>query len=198
MKVTIENININVTGNLSDDMSDEEFFHFCTQNRDLRIERDCNRLIYIMAPTAFDTGGFNSDINAELNLWNRKNKNGKVFDSSTGFTLPDRAVFSPDAAWISNEKISKLTKEQRNIFAPVCPDFIIELKSKSDTIPELQNKMLKWIENGCTLAWLLIPEKEEAHIYRSDGSIEIVKGFNKKLSGENMLPGFELDLSILK
>ena len=198
MKVTIENININVTGNLSDDISDEEFFHFCTQNRDLRIERDCNRLIYIMAPTAFDTGGFNSDINAELNLWNRKNKNGKVFDSSTGFTLPDRAVFSPDAAWISNEKISKLTKEQRNIFAPVCPDFIIELKSKSDTIPELQNKMLKWIENGCTLAWLLIPEKEEAHIYRSDGSIEIVKGFNKKLSGEDILPGFQLDLSILK
>ena len=198
MKVTIENININVTGNLSDDMSDTEFFHFCTQNRDLRIERDSNRQIYIMAPTGFETGGFNSDINAELNFWNRKNKTGKVFDSSTGFTLPDRAVFSPDAAWISNEKISKLTKEQRNIFAPVCPDFIIELKSKSDTIPELQNKMLKWIENGSKLAWLLIPEKEEAHIYRSNGNIEIVKGFNKKLSGENILPGFELDLSILK
>ena len=198
MKVTIENININVTGNLSDDMSDKEFFHFCTQNRDLRIERDSNRQIYIMAPTGFETGGFNSDINAELNFWNRKNKTGKVFDSSTGFTLPDRAVFSPDAAWISNEKISKLTKEQRNIFAPICPDFIIELKSKSDTIPELQNKMLKWIENGCKLAWLLIPEKEEAHIYRSNGNIEIVKGFNKKLSGENILPGFELDLSILK
>ncbi len=198
MKVTIENININVTGNLSDDMSDEEFFHFCTQNRDLRIERDSNRQIYIMAPTGFETGGFNSDINAELNFWNRKNKNGKVFDSSTGFTLPDRAVFSPDAAWISNEKISKLTKEQRKIFAPVCPDFIVELKSKSDTIPELQNKMLKWIENGCALAWLLIPEKEEVHIYRGDGSIEIVKGFNKKLSGENILPGFQLDLSILK
>ena len=198
MKVTIENININVTGNLSDDMSDTEFFHFCTQNRDLRIERDSNRQIYIMAPTGFETGGFNSDINAELNFWNRKNKTGKVFDSSTGFTLPDRAVFSPDAAWISNEKISKLTKEQRNIFAPICPDFVIELKSKSDTIPELQNKMLKWIENGCKLAWLLIPEKEEAHIYRSNGNIEIVKGFNKKLSGENILPGFELDLSILK
>ena len=198
MKVTIENININVTGNLSDDMSDKEFFHFCTQNRDLRIERDSNRQIYIMAPTGFETGGFNSDINAELNFWNRKNKTGKVFDSSTGFTLPDLAVFSPDAAWISNEKISKLTKEQRNIFAPVCPDFVIELKSKSDTIPELQNKMLKWIENGCKLAWLLIPEKEEAHIYRSNGNIEIVKGFNKKLSGENILPGFELDLSILK
>jgi Uma2 family endonuclease len=198
MKVTIENININVTGNLSDDMTDEEFFHFCTQNRDLRIERDSNRQIYIMAPTGFETGGFNSDINAELNFWNRKNKNGKVFDSSTGFTLPDRAVFSPDAAWISNEKILTLTKEQRKIFAPVCPDFIIELKSKSDTIPELQNKMLKWIENGCALAWLLIPEKEEAHIYRGDGSIEIVKGFNKKLSGENILPGFQLDLSILK
>jgi len=198
MKVTIENININVTGNLSDDMSDDEFFHFCTQNRDLRIERDANRQIYIMPPTGLDTGAFNADINTDLSIWNRINKNGKVFDSSTGFTLPDRAVFSPDAAWISNEKISKLTKEERKIFAPVCPDFIVELKSKSDTIPELQNKMLKWMENGCALAWLLIPEKEEAHIYRSDGSIEIVKGFNKKLSGENILPGFKLDLSILK
>ena len=198
MKVTIENININVTGNLSDDMSDTEFFHFCTQNRDLRIERDSNRQIYIMAPTGFETGNFNADITTDLTNWNRINKNGKVFDSSTGFTLPDRAVFSPDAAWISNEKISKLTKEQRNIFAPICPDFIIELKSKSDTIPELQNKMLKWIENGCKLAWLLITEKEEAHIYCSNGNIEIVKGFNKKLSGENILPGFELDLSILK
>ena len=198
MKVTIENININVTGNLSDDMTDEEFFHFCTQNRNLRIERDANGQIYIMPPTGLDTGAFNSDINTDLSIWNRKNKTGKVFDSSTGFTLPDRAVFSPDAAWISNEKISKLTKEQRNIFAPICPDFVIELKSKSDTIPELQNKMLKWIENGCKLAWLLIPEKEEAHIYRSNGNIEIVKGFNKKLSGENILPGFELDLSILK
>ncbi len=198
MKVTIENININVTGNLSDDMTDEEFFHFCTQNRDLRIERDASRQIYIMPPTGLNTGASNADINTDLTNWNRKNRNGKVFDSSTGFTLPDRAVFSPDAAWISNEKISKLTKEQRNIFAPVCPDFIIELKSKSDAIPELQNKMLKWIENGCKLAWLLIPEKEEAHIYRNDGSIEIVKGFNNKLSGENILPGFELDLSILK
>lgn len=198
MKVIIENFNLHVTGNLSDDMSDEEFFHFCSQNRDLKIERDSNRQIYIMAPTGFETGNFNADIITDLTNWNRINKNGKVFDSSTGFTLPDRAVFSPDTAWISNEKISTLTKEQRKIFAPICPDFIIELKSKSDAIPELQNKMLKWIENGCKLAWLLIPEKEEAHIYRNNGSIEIVKGFNKKLSGENLLPDFELDLSTLK
>lgn len=198
MKVTIENIKINITGNLSDDMLDEEFFHFCTENSDLRIERDSNRQIYIMAPTGIEIGGFNSDINTELNLWNRKNKTGKVFDSSKGFTLSDHAVFSPDAAWISNEKIKELTKEQKKVFAPVCPNFIIELKSPSDTVQQLQNKMQKWIQNGCELAWLIIPEKEETHIYRADGNIEIVKGFNKKISDENVLTGFELDLNILK
>jgi len=198
MKVSIENININVTGSLSDGMSDKEFFHFCTENRDLRIERDANRQIYIMAPIGFETGNFNADITTDLTNWNRKNKSGKVFDSSTGFTLPDRAVFSPDAAWVCNDRILKLTKEQKKVFAPVCPNFVIELKSPSDNIPDLQNKMLKWIENGCQLAWLIIPEKEEAYIYRADGSIEIVKGFNKKLSGENILPEFELDLSLLK
>jgi Uma2 family endonuclease len=197
MKLSIENINIELNGTLSDHMSDDEFFHFCTENRDLRIERDHNRQIYIMAPTCFETGNFNSDINAELNFWNRKLKNGKVFDSSTGFTLPDKAVFSPDAAWIRNDRMLNLTKGEKKKFAHVCPNFIIELKSPSDTIIQLKNKMLKWMENGCELAWLINPEQQEAHIYRSNGSIEIIQGFDKKLSGENVLPGFELDLKLL-
>jgi len=198
MKVTIENINLEVNGILSDDMSEDEFFHFCTENRDLRIERDNKGQIYIMAPTSFETGNFNADIITDLNIWNRKTKSGKVFDSSTGFTLPDKAVFSPDASWVSLERASKLNDSDKKKFAPVCPNFVIELKSNSDSINQLKSKMLKWIENGCELAWLINPEKKEAIIYRNNGSIEIVKGFQNKLSGENTLPGFELDLQIFQ
>ena len=197
MKVTIENINLEVNGILTDDMTEDEFFHFCNENRNLRIERDHTGQIYIMAPTSFETGSFNADITTELNLWNRKNRLGFVFDSSTGFTLSDKAVFSPDASWLSLEKASKLSENDKKKFAPVCPNFVIELKSKSDSTSQLQSKMLKWIENGCQLAWLINPEKEELLIYRSNGSIEIIKGFHNKLSGKNILPEFELDLQLL-
>ena len=198
MKFLSNDIDIEVKGDRNDSMSDEEFFNFCVQNRDLRIERDCNKQIYIMAPTGFETSNFNADIVTDLNVWNRKKKKGKVSDSSGGFFLPDGSMLSPDASWTSNEKLSTVTKKQIKQFLPVCPNFIIELKSQSDSIRYLKNKMLKWIENGCELAWLIIPEKQEAHIYRSNGSIEIIKGFDKKISGENILPGFELNLSMLK
>ena len=194
----MENFVADVKGFLHDDMSDEDFFNFCQQNRDLRLERDSNKQIYIMAPTGFYRGAFNSDIITELNIWNRKSKTGKVFESNTGFTLPDGAVFSPDAAWISNEKISLLSEEDKNKFAPVCPNFIIEFKSTSDNIKQLKNKMLKWIENGTSLAWLIDPVSKQVFIYRSDNSIAVVQGFTNKLSGENILPGFELDLQILQ
>jgi len=122
---------------------------------------------------------------------------GECFESSTGYTLPDNSVCSPDASWMPAAKWAAIPKKERQKHTNICPDFIIELKSKTDSIRYLKNKMLKWIENGCQLAWLIIPEKEEAHIYRVDGSIEIVKGFNKKLSGENILTLFTLDLRIL-
>ncbi|MEO7767141.1 MAG: Uma2 family endonuclease [Ferruginibacter sp.] len=197
MKLQIDNFNVDLKG-LHDNMSDEEFFNFCQQNPDLRMERDHNKQIYIMAPTGFYTGNFNTDIITELNLWNRKSKIGKVFDSSTGFTLPDGAVFSPDASWVSNEKISLLTVEEKNKFAPVCPDFVIELKSPSDNLKKIKNKMLKWIENGARLAWLIDPAGKQVFIYREDGSIAVTQGFANKLSGENVLPGFELDLQLLQ
>jgi Uma2 family endonuclease len=198
MKLQIENFNADVKGFPHDDMSDEEFFNFCQQNHDLRLERDSNKQIYIMAPTGFYTGSFNSGIIGELYLWNRKSKKGKVFESNTGFTLPDGAVFSPDAAWVSNEKISLLTEEEKNKFAPVCPNFVIELKSPSDNLKQLKSKMLKWIENGASLGWLIDPGNKQVFIYRADNSISIIQGFNNKLSGENILPGFELDLQILQ
>jgi len=198
MKLQIENFIADVKGSLHDGMSDEELFNFCAQNKNLKIERDHNKQIFIMAPTGFYTGKFNTNIITELSNWNRKSKTGEVFDSSTGFLLPDEAIFSPDASWVSNEKISLLTEEEKNRFAPLCPNFIIELKSQSDRINLLKNKMLKWIENGARLAWLIDPSNKQVFIYREDGSVEIINGFHNKLSGETILPGFELDLQILR
>lgn len=198
MRFLHEDIDLELKGRLSDDMSDKEFFSFCTQNDNQRIERDENGQIFIMAPVGLEGGKQNGIIFGELYLWVKSNKNGICFDSSTGFTLPDKSVRSPDASWIPNDKWSIVSQKDRKTFAAICPDFVIELKSNTDSLRYLKGKMLKWIENGCQLAWLIIPEKEEAHIYRADGSIEIKKGFQQKLLGENILPGFEFDLSSLK
>jgi Uma2 family endonuclease len=197
MKFINSEIDIEVRGDKNDGMTDEEFFIFCVENRDLRIERDCNRQIYITAPVNLEGGNRNGKIFGYLFAWNLANQLGECFESSTGYTLPDNSVSSPDASWMPAAKWAAIPKKERQKHTNICPDFIIELKSKTDSIRYLKNKMLKWIENGCQLAWLIIPEKEEAHIYRVDGSIEIVKGFNKKLSGENILTLFTLDLRIL-
>lgn len=198
MKFSVENITLELNGSFSDEMSDEEFFNFCEQNRDLQIERDANKQIFIMAPVNSLGGSQNFNIALSLGKWNEKNASGICFDSSTGFTLPDGSVFSPDASWMPIEKWNSLPKTEQLKFAAVCPDFIIELKSTSDNIKDLKNKMQKWIENGTQLAWLINAEAQQTIIYKADGSIEIVDGFDKKLSGENVLIDFEFDLSILK
>lgn len=184
-------------GTLSDGMSDKEFYDFCQQNELLHIERDENKQIIIMSPTNANTGIKNGDIFLELGIWNRKNKSGVCFDSSTGFTLPDDSVRSPDASWLVMAKWNQLSENEKNEFPHICPDFVIELKSPSDNLKYLKNKMQKWIENGCSLAWLINPENKTVFIYRNDGTIDKITGFNKTLFGEDVLPGFELDLSIL-
>ncbi len=198
MKFINSDIDIEVRGDRNDEMTDKEFFNFCIQNRDLRIERDENGQIFIMAPVNVEGGNQNGKIFGYLFAWNIIKQTGECFDSSTGYTLPDNSVRSPDASWMPLAKWNAIPKEERQKHSHICPNFVVELKSKSDSLRYLKNKMLKWIENGCELAWLIIPEKQEAHIYRSNGSIEIIQGFDKKLSGENILPGFEFDLSMLK
>ncbi len=198
MKFLHEEIQIELKGKLSDDMTDEEFYNFCVQNDNQRIERDENGQIYIMAPVNLEGGNQNGKIFGNLFTWNNIEKKGECIDSSTGYTLPDNSVRSPDASWMPLAKWNAISKKERQKHTNICPDFVVELKSKTDSLLYLKSKMLKWIENGSQLAWLIIPEKEETHIYRADGSIEIIKGFTKKLSGENILPGFLLDLSILK
>ena len=179
-------------------MTDDEFFHFCQQNRDLRIERTCNGEVILMSPTGSKTGMRNSEINFQLKAWNKQHQRGIVFDSSTGFKLPSGAERSPDASWVSREKWEALSGEEQDKFAPVCPEFVIELKSPSDLLQTLQAKMEVWMRNGCQLAWLIHPELETVFIYRADGTRDELHGLGRRVSGEDVLPGFELELAALR
>ncbi len=182
---------------ITNQLNDEEFFRFCVENSDLRIERSSNLEIIIMSPTSSLSGKINTEIIRQLSNWNVHEKKGEVFDSSTGFTLPDRSVFSPDASWVSDAKWNALSEEQKNSFSPVCPEFIIEIRSKSDSLPEMQKKMNKWIMNGCRLGWLIDPLDKQVHLYRPDQSPEIIDGFAQPVQATLPVEGFVLDLSFL-
>ncbi|MEO8150736.1 MAG: Uma2 family endonuclease, partial [Bacteroidia bacterium] len=146
-------------------MTEEEFYIFCHENRDLRIERDANQNIIIMSPTKRKTGRFNAAIIAQLYNWSEKFENGYVYDSSTAFRLNNNAVRSPDAAWIAKENLRKDESDDTKEFEEGAPDFVIELKSKSDTVKGLQLKMEEYIANGVKLGYLIIPELEKVYIY---------------------------------
>lgn len=179
-------------------MSDDEFFSFCQANPDLNIERNAQREIIIMSPTGSNSGSINAGICFQLYQWNDKHNLGITFDSSTGFTLPDQSVKSPDAAWLSLEKWQKLSEEEQEKFAPVCPEFVIELKSKNDRLDDLQEKMKSWIENGAQLAWLIDPESKTVYIYQPEQKVQIYQSFDQALSAEPVLSGFALDFGKLR
>ncbi|MDJ0579159.1 Uma2 family endonuclease [Crocosphaera sp.] len=177
-------------------MTDEQFFQLCQDNRDLRFERNSNGDILIMPPTGGETSNKNSSINYQLYAWNLQNKLGITFDSSTGFKLPNKADRSPDASWIPLEKWNNLTPQQRQKFLPLCPDFVIELRSPSDSLKTLQNKMKEYLENGTKLGWLISPKTKQVEIYRQGKEVEILDN-PKTLSGEDILPDFVLDLELI-
>lgn len=177
--------------------TDDELFAFCQKNPELNIERDKHLNLIIMSPSGSLSDHFSHLISTELEIWNRNKKLGIVFGSSSGFTLPDGSMKSPDTAWVSTEQWNKLSREQKLKFAPVCPEFVVEVKSPSDSLKELKNKMTEWMNNGVKLAWLIDTEERKAYIY--EGSTEqTVDHFDTKLSGGTVLPGFEFDLSALK
>ncbi|MEL6626248.1 MAG: Uma2 family endonuclease, partial [Bacteroidota bacterium] len=173
----------------------EDFFLFCQEMRDYHIERKADGTILIMDPSSSETGNLNSEVSTELNLWNRQTRKGKTFDSSTGFTLPNDAVRAPDASWIELKRWLELPREERERFAHISPDFVIEIRSKSDRTSILKEKMQEYIENGVRLAWLIDPQREAVWIYRKDGSVDKVTSFDQVLSGEDVLEGFALTLS---
>ncbi|MEH2318681.1 Uma2 family endonuclease [Nostoc sp.] len=175
------------------DLTDEQFFQMCQKNRDYQFERTASGELLIMPPTGSDTGNRNFDIVVELGIWNKQTKLGKGFDSSTGFTLPNGAERSPDVSWVKIERWNALTPEQQEKFAPICPDFVVELRSRTDSLKELQEKMREYIENGTQLGWLIERKNKRVEIYRPGKNVEILDN-PTSLSGENVLPGFVLDL----
>ncbi len=170
-----------------------EFYKLCAANPDLKLERSRQGELIVMSPTGGETGSRNSSLNGELYLWNREAKLGKCFDSSTGFSLPKGGDRSPDAAWIPIAKWDALTPEEKQGFLPLCPDFVIELLSPSDSWKQGQQKMTEYMENGCRLGWLIDPKHKRVAIYRQGNPIEILET-PAMLSGEDVLPGFSLNI----
>jgi Uma2 family endonuclease len=176
-------------------MTPEQFFEFCQVNRDLRIERNKFGDISIMPPTGGITGNRNFNIAGQLYVWTEQDGTGICFDSSTGFTLSTGAERSPDVSWIKLERWNSLSQEQQQRFAPICPDFVIELRSASDNIKPLQEKMEEYIgEKGIQLGWLIDRKNRKVYIYRPLMPVECLDN-PLTLDGENVLPGFVLNMS---
>ncbi|MEG4628745.1 Uma2 family endonuclease [Microcoleus sp. AR_TQ3_B6] len=174
-------------------LTSEQFYQLCEENPDLKLERNANGELIVMAPTGGETGKRNVKVTTQLDLWNEQTELGEVFDSSTGFTLPNKADRSPDASWVEKSRWSALTPEQREKFIPLCPDFVIELVSPSDSLKKCQEKMQEYMENGCRLGWLINRKKREVEIYRPGQDVEVLQS-PLTLFGENVLPGFVLNL----
>lgn len=177
-------------------LTDEIFLEFCEANRDLRIERTAAGEIIVMPPTTPWTGKRNFDLIGQLWLWNRQTRLGIAFDSSTGFTLPNGAVRSPDATWVSNERWEAVTVAEQQTFSHLSPDFVVELRSLSDSFSELQEKMQEYINNGVRLGWLIDPKTRRVEIYKPGQDVQVLNS-PTTLSGEDVLPGFVLDLTLV-
>jgi Uma2 family endonuclease len=173
--------------------SPDEFLEFSVSNPNLRIERSANGDLIVMAPAAMESGDWNAEITMQLRLWAKKDGTGKVFDSSSGFTLPNGAILSPDTSWIEMAKWNRLTKAEKGKYGPFCPDFVLELRSPSDRLVDLQAKLAEFLANGARLGWLIDPYTKTVHVYRPGQAPEILLQ-PQKISGEAVLPGFELDL----
>lgn len=185
-----------VTFIVGDIMSEDEFFRFCQMNDTLNLERDSEGNIIFMSPAGCFSDSFNLEISAVFSTWLRENKiSGKAFGPSAGFTLPNGAVRSPDVAWVSRDKWDTLSRKDKERFSPMCPDFVIEVRSKTDSLIYLQNKMQEYLENGCRLAWLIDRFKEKVYVYEPGCAIVEYSSLDIQLSGEPLFPGFVLNLA---
>ena len=176
--------------------SDDQFFEFCQMNDNLRIERTSHGEIIIMSLTGAKTGQRNAELGADFVIWNRQKKGGVVFDSSTGFKLPNGATYSPDVAWVKNERWEALSDKQKEKYAPLCPDFLVELLSNSQDVASLKVKMEEYMENGCSLGWLIDPYSRTTYIFRPKMATEEVP-FSQELFGGQVLESFKINLSTI-
>lgn len=175
-------------------MTHDEFWEFCARNPGLRAELTKEGDVVIMAPTGFGSSETNSEIVYQLKAWAKKDRSGTVTESNGAYILPNGATYAPDAAWTRNERLENFSAEERQKFLPLSPDFVTELLSPSDSLRELESKMAEWIENGVRLAWLIDPYRKRVRIYRPGREPEILEN-SPNVSGEDVLPGFELDLT---
>jgi Uma2 family endonuclease len=174
-------------------LTEDQFFLLCVRNKELRIERDKHQNIIIMAPTGAKGGSYNLKLGHAFETWNEKKNTGITFDSSSGFTLPNGAMRSPDVSWIPFEKWNRIPENEQEKFPHICPDFVIELVSKSDSVKQQKEKMEEWVENGCRLGWLIDPATRTTIIYKPNTETTQIP-FSETLSGEDVLVGFELKL----
>ncbi|MDF5721821.1 MAG: Uma2 family endonuclease [Rhizonema sp. PD37] len=177
-------------------LTEDQFYQLCRNNPEIKFERNAKEELIIMSPTGGGTGKRNIEIGAEFVIWNRRTKLGVCFDSSTCFKLPNGANRSPDVSWIKQERWDTLTLEQQEKFPPIAPDFILELMSPSDTLKEAQDKMKEYIDNQVRLGWLIDRKNRRVEIYRQGKDVEVI-GSPTELSGEDVLPGFILNLHIV-
>jgi Uma2 family endonuclease len=172
-------------------LTEEQFMRLCQENRDLRFELTAQGELVIMPPAGSETGHRNSTLTLRVAGWAETDGTGLVFDSSTGFTLPNGAIRSPDASWVKQERWAALTQDQREKFAPLCPDFVVELRSPTDRLPVLQEKMQEYMANGARLGWLIDPLDKRVYAYRPDQPVESLDN-PTTLSGDPVLPNFVL------
>jgi Uma2 family endonuclease len=175
------------------ELTDEQFFQLCQLHELIRFERNADGTLLLMPLVGGTTSIRNASLTAQLGMWNRDEQLGIGFDSSTGFTLPNGAVRSPDASWLKGDRWDALTQEQKETFAPVCPDFVVELRSATDCLKRLQSKMREYRDNGARLGWLIDLETQKVEIYRPDQEVEVLE-YPANLSGESVLPGFILNI----
>jgi Uma2 family endonuclease len=174
-------------------LTDEQFFELCQENENIRLERTAKGELIIMSPAGGETGNRNGRLTQQLFNWADNDDSGIAFDSSTGFKLPNGADRSPDASWIKLERWDALTPEQQKKFPPICPDFVVELMSPSDSLKETQDKMKEYRDNGAVLGWLINRKSRQVEIYRLNQEVEVLES-PVTVSGEDVLPGFILNL----
>lgn len=175
------------------DLTDDQLAEIASLNGDLRLEWTAEGALEIMAPAHSRTGNRNIKLATRVTIWAEQDGTGETFDASAGFRLPNGAVRSPDVSWVRRERLAALTDTQRDTFLPLCPDFVLELRSDSDKLTTLQAKMREYLANGARLGWLIDPQTRTVHIYRPDAPVETLSN-PERLSGDPVLPGFTLDL----
>jgi Uma2 family endonuclease len=186
-------IALNIPPTLTLTVTREQFVELALANRDLQLERTATGELIVNPPTGGETGKRNLSIAGQIWVWNQQTKLGEAFDSSTGFHLPSGADRSPDASWVRQERWDALTPKEKESFIPLCPDFVVELRSKSDRMEPLRAKMREYTNNGARLGWLIDRKNRKVEIYRQNREVEVLEN-PATLSGEDVLPGFVLDL----